>query len=545
MRERAAVLVAVARDGALARLELAYFGFNMAEFGTWMAILVYAYAIGGAATAAVFALVQLVPAGVIAPVAAGMADRTRHDRALLAGYAFQAVALGATAVALGIGADPWLTLAAATMASISFGLTRPIQSAILPSLTHSPADLIAANAASALAENVGIFLGPLLAGLLLADGEPWQVFGMFAVISAVGAVLVARLPAAAQVRHDGGRDSEASGAVAALREWFGGFDVLAANRALLMVVVIVSAATVVIGALDILFVATAIDLLALDESWAGFLYAAFGLGGIAGAATTVLLIGRRRMTPALAASGGVFGLPISAIGVVASPLAAPLLFAASGAGYSVVTVAGRTLLQRIAPEAALARVFGILEGLSMFALAIGSVLAGVLIATVGAAWALVLGGLLVPAVLVSAWVRLRALDRDARAPDPEALALLRALPMFAPLSALTIDRILAELERVQVPPGRELIRQGDHGDRYYVIASGRVQIIRDGVAVREQGAGEGFGEIALIRDVPRTASVVALTAVELITIERERFLEAITGHPQSHASAEAVAAARS
>ena len=539
MREQAGVILTVARDSTLARIELAFLGFNMAEYATWMATLVYAYGLGGAGVAAIFAFVQLIPAGLVAPFAATAGDRFRRDHALLGGYLCQAAAMGLTAVALYADAPPALVALVAASASASFTLTRPVQSVILPGITHSPGDLTAANAVSGLAENVGIFVGPLLGGLLLVGEQPGLVFAAFAFVSLVGALLVARLPSEVQ----GGSQPSVGGIRDVIEESFGGFRALAGNRPVLLITLVLSAATTVVGALDILFVATAIDLLGASESWAGFMYAAFGLGGVLGAVATVLLVGRRRMTPALAASGGLFGLPISVIGIAPAIVTAPLLFALSGAGFSVTSVAGRTLLQRTAPEAVLARVFGVLEGLTMVSLAIGSLVTGALVGALGVAGTLVVEGLLVPAVLLLVWVRLGALDRHARHPDPEALALLRPLPIFAPLSAPTIERILAELTWLRVPAGEALIREGDPGDRFYILAEGEVTVSIRAETVGVRGPGEHFGEIALLRSVPRTATVTATTPLRLIAIERERFLEAVTGHPQSKASAEAVAEA--
>jgi MFS family permease len=203
-------------------------------------------------------------------------------------------------------------------------------------------------------------------------------------------------------------------------------------------------------------------------------------------------------------------------------------------------VAGRTLLQRIAPEAVLTRIFGVLEGFSMFGLAVGSITAGVLITTLSVSGALIVAGVLVPIVLLASWPQLGGLDQDARPPDPEALALLREIPIFAPLSAPSIERILAELTWLDVPAGEVLIREGDPGDRFYVIAEGRAQVSRGGATIRDEGPGEYVGEIALLRDVPRTATVTALTSLRVIGIERGRFLEAVTGHPQSRQRAETV-----
>ena len=537
MRQQAGIVGNVLRDPTIARIELAYLGFNMAEYATWIAILVYAYGRGGAALAALVALVQLIPAGLVAPVAASLADRYRRDRVLLAGYIWQAAALAATAVAMYADAPIALTIAVATVAASSVTVTRPVQGVILPAITHAPADLTAANAVSGFAETLGICLGPLLAGVLLAQSQPGDVFAAFAVVSVAAAALVARLPAdfadLAPPRGPSWR--------AVLAEPVAGLVALRREPTSALLVAILATTTLVFGALDVLFVATAIDLLGLSESWAGYLYSAFGLGGVIGAVVTVTLVGRRRMTPALATGGNLYGLPISAIGLVPTPVTAALLFGASGVGLSIATVSARTLLQRIAPEALLARVLGVLEGLSMFSLAAGSVLVGVLVSTQGVAIALLVVGLLVPGLIAILWIALAAIDRHARAIDGEALELLRRLPIFAPLSAPAMERVLASSVRVEAPGGTVLIREGDAGDRFYVVASGTFEVSVHGDLVSHGGAGDYFGEIALLRDIPRTATIKTLEAVRLIAIDRDPFLEAVTGHARSRHRAEAVA----
>jgi predicted MFS family arabinose efflux permease len=540
MREQLRVVLAVARDPMLARIELAYLGFNMAEYATWMAILVYAYAIGGAGTAALFALIQLVPSGIVAPFAAFAGDRFRRDRVLLAAYLIQGVTLAATAFAMYAKAPTPVVLFVATLPSMAFTLTRPVQAVILPSITHAPGDLTAANAVSGLAESVAIFVGPFLGGLLLIRNEPADVFAFFAAVAFAGALLVARLRI-----EDGATRPVSSGAREILFDAFGGFGVLRRERRVLLLVLVLASSTVLVGALDILLVAAAIDLLHAGPSWAGYLGSAFGFGGVIGAFATVALVGRRRLTPSLAGSGALFGLPITGFGLLPFIAAAPFLLAVAGAGHSISNMAGQTMLQRTAPEAVLARVFGVLEGVAMWALAIGAVGSGLLVASLGVGPALLVTGLFVPAVLALSWIKLRALDRDARAPDPEALALLRHNPIFAPMAATSIERILGELLRLDATAGQVLIRQGEPGDRFYVVAEGRAEVVRDGVVIAERGPGDHFGEIALLRDVPRTATITALTPMRLIAIERNRFLEAVTGHTQSHAQAHAVAAERS
>jgi MFS family permease len=254
----------------------------------------------------------------------------------------------------------------------------------------------------------------------------------------------------------------------------------------------------------------------------------------------VALIGRRRLTPSLAGSSILLGAPISSIGLVPYTGAAALLFGVGGAGYSVIAVAGRTLLQRTAPERALARIFGVLESLSDLALAIGSVGSALLVESLGIAGALLVTGLFVPVVLAIAWFELRAIDREAPEPDSAALALLTALPMFAPLSAPTMERILASLVPVEVPAGETLIREGEPGDRFYVLAEGRVSVSVDGREIAQRQAPDHIGEIALLRDVPRTATVTALTPLRLLALERAPFLEAVTGHAGSQRRAASV-----
>jgi predicted MFS family arabinose efflux permease len=419
-------------------------------------------------------------------------------------------------------------------------MTRPAQGVLLPAITHSPADLTAANAVSGLAEALGLFVGPLLAGVLLIRSEPGDVFAVFALVSVVNTALVWR------TGFDDGATQERPGS--SVREIlagsFGGFRYVAADPRVLAIVAVLSGVTVLFGALDVLFVAIAIGHFGESESWAGYLNASVGLGAIVGAAAAVSLVGRRRLSPAFAASAAAKGLAIAALALVPSIGIAAAVLAVAGIASILNNVAGRTLLQRVAPEAVLSRVFGVLEGVGMFALAIGSVAAGLLVDAIGLSATVIAIGLLLATIVAIGWPRIGSIDRHARPPDPEALALLRQLPIFAPLSAPSIERILAELTWLDVPAGHVLIRQGDVGDRFYVIASGEVEVTQDGRVLATGGPGYSVGEIALLREVRRTATVTARAPVRAIAIEGQRFLEAVTGHSASRGRAESVAAER-
>ena len=530
----------VMHDPDLRAVALAYLGFNMTEFATWIAILVFAFERGGAAEAGVASLILLVPSAVAAPFAAYAGDRFRRDRVLLVTYVLQALAIGGTALALFVDAPVALVYGAATIASITITFTRPAQNSLVPALTERPEDLTAANVATGIVEGVGKMLGPVVAGVLLGVSGQWSVFATFAGVTLIEALLVARLrvdtaAVTPVVRVD---------AAHVWHETLGGFRTLRREREPRLIVILLSSGVVVVGALDILFVATAIDLLDIGQSGAGYLSAAFGFGAIVGAASTIALVGRPRLTPPLAGGAVVFGVPIGLVAVAPSAVSAPVLFAVAGGGRSIGDVAGRTLLQRVSPDAFLSRVFGVLEGLTMLALAVGSVGAAMLITAFGVPPALVAIGAFLPLVVLLTSGRLLSIDRNAEAPDAGTLAIFRAIPFFAQLPAPAMERVLTNVRHRGVEAGEVVIHEGDAGDRFYVIADGQAEVTRGGRHVATLGPGSYAGEIALLRDVPRTATVVATTELQLFTLEREPFLLAVTGHPQSRAEAHAVADAR-
>lgn len=528
------VVSAVVRERNLRRVELAFFGFNMSEYATWIAILVYAYTRGGAGEVAFVSVIQLIPAAILAPFGAYAGDRFPRDRVLFVDYLIQGAALATAGVALLLDAPVAVVYAFAVVAAATLTFSRPAHNSLLPGLTDSPEQLTAANVVTGVAEGSGVMIGPLIGGVLIAWVGPGLVFAVFGGVMVVGAMLVRRLRSDPSAIETAGQ-MRASGV---FRQTIGGFGALWRAREARLLITVLSLGVVVLGALDVLFVATAIDLLHIGESGSSFLGAAFGTGGIIGATATVTLVGRRRLTPPLAAGALLIGVPVAALAVLPYVGAAPALFAASGAGWSLADVAGRTLLQRVAPDEVLARIFGIFEGIAMVAVAVGSVAASGLVGTVGIKWTLVVAGAFVPLVLLVTGARLFAIDRQAAAPDPHLIDLLRAIPIFAPMPAPAVERLLANLVRVDVRPGDVVIREGDPGDRFYVIDRGEVEVTTRGTAIGRRRAGDYVGEIALLRDVPRTATVTAVTAVTMYALDRDVFLGALTGHPRSRDVAE-------
>ena len=510
----------------LRRLLLAYGGFNLAEWATWIAALVYAFGAGGATAAGLIAFIQLVPAATAAPFVALLGDRSPRERVLVGGYLAQSIAMVATGAAMVAGAPVPLVYALAAAAATSITVTRPTHGALLPGLSSTPEELTASNAASSIVEGAAVFAGPAIAGVLLGASEPGVVF------LAMGGSVMGSALLASRLRPDADSLPVTGPVHGLVKEAVDGFRILGADRGATLLVALGGIQAIVWGTLDVMIVVIALDILGLGRSGVGYFNSALGLGGLVGAIAAFALVGRRRLTPAVLFGILLWGVPIVLIGFTSIPLGVAVLLAFAGGGRVFMDVAGRTLLQRAMPDDVLTRVLGVMEGSLMGGFAIGSILAPALVATLGARGATVASGALLPVVGVLAWPRLAQIDRSAEVHEDE-IAALRASVIFAPLSALAIERLAADLVALSYPARATVIRQGDVGDRYYLVRSGTLGVAIDDRPAGELGPGDGFGEIALLRDVPRTATVVARTDVQLYGLDRDRFLEVVAGHPRS------------
>lgn len=516
----ASVLGVLARNPELRRAELAYLSFTVAEWGTWLAMLVYAYDRGGVTETGVLATVLLVPAALFAPVLGGLAERFPPGRALTAGYLAQAASVGIVAAAmLSAGPSP-VVYALLVLPSVAFTMTRPTQAAFAPGLARRPEDLAATNVVTSWIEGLSTLAGPLLVGIVLTVSSPGAVFAVGAVFCACAAVLVARSrDAVAPVGSDRpGDGTSVRSSLAYARR-----DTNARNLLLLL-----GAQAVAIGALDVLYVELARGVLNLGGNWAGYLNAAFGAGSVVAIFVTARLVGHPRLAVPLILSLGGWSVALFGLGALPGLALALVLLGVAGGSRATFDVTGRTLLQRVARPDLLARVFGLLEGLEMVGLALGSLLAPALISVGGPRAAFVGAGLVLPLAALLTGRRLLDIDRHATVPVTE-IALLRSLPMFAPLPPPTLESLARALTLEIVPAGVEVITQGDHGDRLYVIAEGEVDVIADGAFVATLGRGEVVGEIALLYGLPRTATVRVRSDARLYTLERETFLVTVTG----------------
>ena len=504
------------RNPSIRRVELAWGAAIAAEWMHFVALGVFAYDAGGTAAVGIAGLGRLLPAALIAPLASTLGDRFRRERFMTWTAAVGALALGASALVFFTSRSEWLVFALAAVIGVSSTLFRPALQSILPSLARTPEELIAANAATSTIESLGTLVGPLIAGVLVSVGDPGVVFGAAAGVLAAGVLLLAALRAEGVIQE--------TAALAPARELVVGGVKAIWSGPQRLILVLMATQGFVRGCLNVLIVVAVFRVLDVDDGAVGYLTAALGLGGLVGAFGATTLHGRR-----LASTLGValvfWGLPIALVAPRPSLLGSALLLAVVGAANSIEDVAGFTLVQRLVPDVALSRALGLIWGAAMGAVALGSITAPAVVAALGPRTAFVVVGGILPVVTLLAWHGLRRIDRNTGPPTTE-LALLAEVPLFEPLSIVAKEHLAGKLTHVHVDPDDVVVRAGETGDRFYIVGDGELEIT-NGVSGTAHG-GDFFGEIALLRDVPRTATVRATAPSELYALDREDFLSAFT-----------------
>jgi MFS family permease len=517
----------------LRNVQLAYGASITAEWAATVALAVFAYQERGAVGVGIVGVVRMLPAALATPFAAFVSDRFRREHVLLWIELLAAATLAVSAVVFFAGRSEAPIYALAGVLAVFSTLLRPTLAALLPSLARTPRELIAANGASLTTESLGTLVGPILAGVIVSVADPGTVFAVAAGFFLLGAALVQRVHVEGRLDEDVGE--RRAGDV------LGGFRIVAREPHPRLLIALFSAQTLVRGSLNVLIVVLAFRLLHAGGSWVGFLTAALGAGGLVGAFASVALAGRRLAVP-FGAGLLLWALPIAALALWPNKASALVLLAVVGVGNSFEDVGGFTLLQRIVRDDVLARVLGVLWGLAMAGVGIGSVLAPPLIHAVGSRGAAAATGLFLALLVLLAWPRLLSIDRSAAAPVRE-LAVLERVPMFEGLSVAAKERVASRLVPLDVPAGTEIVREGEVGDRFYIVVDGELDVVEGGRPAG-RGSPEYFGEIALLRDVPRTATVAARTPVSLFALDREDFIAAVTGYSGGREAGEAVVAER-
>lgn len=536
LRRSLGAVRAIGANRDLRRVQLAAVGSVLGNGAYLVGLLVFAYAAGGAAAVGLVTVLRMLPAALAAPLTSVLADRWPRRTVMIASDVARAVLMALVALVVQQDGPAWAVYALITVFAVTATAFRPAQAALLPVLARTPEELTAANVAASAITSVGTIVGPALGAAVLAVSSVSTLFA-FNALTFVWSALVLL----------GVGEPERAGQLRRARNPFGrealaGFGALTGDRNMRFLSTLYVAQTIVGGALGVVATVTAFDLLDGGDSEVGLLYTAVGVGGLVGGAVALALVGRRRLA-------GDFGLGLVFFGALALvpvvPELAPalVLFGAVGVGNTLVDVAATTLLQRSVADDVLARAFGTLQSLLFAALGVGALLAPLLVETLGATSALVALGAVLPLLALVSLPRLRAIDARGAEPTRE-LELLLASPLFAPLPPRTLEQLAAALEPVDAPAGTVVVRAGDHGDRYYLVDEGRVRVEPVAAEGTTLGPGEGFGEIALLRDVPRTATVTALEDCRLHALERDDFLAAVTGSAPSLAAAHEVITTR-
>lgn len=521
-----------------AQLRRLQVGWAVSAVGGWVffvALAVYAFDQGGATAVGAAALTRMVPAGVAAPLAGVLADRRSRRDVLLGAIALRALILSVIGVAVALAAPLAVVLALSALFTIVATAHKPAQAALLPSLAETPQQLAASNAVWSAVDNAAFLLGALLSGVLISTTTMATSFlvtsGLFA-LAAIPVALIDRDPVPV---YRAGTDR-----LRPVHDAIDGFREVGRDRSLRLVVGVLAISTTVEGAIDVLVVLVAIDMLGLGGSGVGWLNACWGFGGVIGGAGALSLLRRGRLAAGLSAGGLLVGFPLMLIALAGTVGVAVVMLVLLGVGYALIEVAGLSLLQRLPSSDVLARAFAVVESSYWITTGLGAIAAPAIVHLVGLRDALLIVGACLPVTVALRWRPLWLLEAGIRVPE-RPFQTLRGLDMFAPLPLAAIENVSRMVDAVHVHPGQTVVREGEYGDRFYVVAEGRLDVSCERGAYPPVGSGDVFGEIALLQDVPRTATVTARDECLLYALDRESFLTAMSSHGAACAAARRVA----
>jgi len=533
LRETGQSLATVFRNPSLRRLNLAFAGSAIGDWAYATAILVWAYGVGGVTAVGIWGTVRLVLMTVATPFASTLVDRFPRKTVMVASDLTRAGLVLVGAVLIWLDAPALTVFVLATLAALVGTPFRPAVAALLPKLVTKPEELTASNGTLSTLESLAFFAGPAIGGVLLTVTDVPVVVVFNGLTFLWSAALVSRihLPGDSTDRTEAeSDDTDVTESVGFLAESTAGFREIWQHPDLRLVSLVYCAQTVVAGASMVFTIAIAVEATSFGADGVGYLNSMLGVGAIVGGFIAIARASSQRLATDFGVGVLLWAMPLLLIAVWPQAWAAFLAMLVIGVANPVVDVNASTILQRLAPDEVLGRVFGALEAVLIGSMALGSILMPLMITMIGLHWSLALLAIVIVALVLPSMVRLRRLDVSLRA--PEGLELLRQLALFAPLELKSLELVARRLVRVEVPAGDVVIREGDEGDRFYVIESGRAAASYQGELLRSMGPGEPFGEIALLRDVPRTATVTAEEPMVVLALDRQHFLDAVTGNSE-------------
>ena len=525
-------LASVTRNRNLRVAQLSSFAAWTGEFLFITSTTVYAFERDGAAGAGLIGFLRVLPSAVVLPFVGALGDRISR-RTLLIGTTI-ARSLTAGGAAIAAAADQTvLAYTLVTLSTVSHAGFRPTLAALTPSLCTSPNELASSNAVRSVLDGLAALVGPLAAAALLAVFGPSVAFAAVGLLSTLSLLLAIalRFEPAPATGHD--PVSQQRGVFA---EMWDGLQALRRSRHGSIVIGLGIAQCVVRGALTVFAVIVAVKLTGLGQAGVGVLWAAFGVGGLVAAFASLGAAGSTRLGTVFGVGVAMWGVPVVVCGLVAHSYVAVAAFTIIGAANAFVDVSAFTLLQRVVPHRMLARVLALAEALFALGTAIGSLVVPPVDAALGHEGALIATGCLLPVAVAVSYPLLRDIDLHIRV-STDRITLLRKVGMLRLLPVPAIESLASNVRSVHVPAGTDVVRKGETGDAFYVIEAGQLTVLDDGRGIRTLGPGDGFGEIALMRAVPRTVTVRATEDVKLAVVSAAQFLSAVTGFSAAASSA--------
>ena len=509
------------------------------DLAAFTAASVYAYHAGGAGLVALLGLLKALPGALLVPLVTSGSDRVRRERLLIATVVPRALLLGVAAAVMTGGGQGVLVVVLVGLEGGLASAFRQVQAALLPWLARTPDELTSANAAASVLQSAAMVGGPAIAAGLLAISTAQS-----AMLVACGFVAVAALLLTGIRPLSSGVSAQAAGRLKQLKlDMAAGFDAGVRRRDAVPLFVPAAAQTFARGVLNVLTVVIALQLFDLGSAAVGWLAAVLGVGGLLVGPLAIVLVRGKRVARSFAAGVAGWGVPMILLAFAHAPYWPYLMFGVIGVANVFDDVGVYSSLQQVVPPRLMGRALGVRRGVLLLSMGLGSAVTPLLIDAWGSRGTLIATGLLLVVSAAAFLPRLTAIDGRISAPGPD-LALLRQVPFFGPLPFAIVEHLASELQPATYEPGDVIIREGEPGDRFYIIAEGRARAAKDGEQLREMGAGESFGEIALLRRIPRTATVTALSRLEARTLDREEFLAAVTGNPESVEGAEEVVSTR-
>ena len=525
----------------LRHLLLAYAGAAISEWAVWLAVLVYAQEQSGSGAAGWMALALLVPLVVAAPFAGRAFSGADPVGVLRTVFVGQGLTLAVAAVLAAIDAPLIVLSIPAAVAIGGIAFVRPGQAVLTPGLVQTARELTTANLFVGYIDSACVLVGPILATACLAAGGAEATLGVCGLFAFGGALAAhgfrdrrqaGSRSGATTVESDASTDHGRSTATPQRPSLWRVVKVLRGRDHVMVLLVVLGLQHLLMGVMGLMFVVLAVEELGMGSSGAGVLNIAFGVGAVASGLGATLLAGRGRLAPVVAASVAAMAVATLALGLVDAVPAALVALAVAGFGRSLLDVTARMLLQRSVPPQYLSSVFAIIEVLTSVGLAIGTVYSQVMVSTAGATTGLVAFAIFLAVVLALTVGRVWEADRSADVPVV-AVTLLKSMSAFAPLPPVALEAVARSSVERTFEPGSVLMREGDPGECYHAIAGGEVEVTIRDRPIRRLGRGDGAGDVALLSDGPRTATVTAVTRTHTLEIGREVFLLAVTGNESS------------